>query len=127
MSSATNPYAGFLGDQDPLEVIGKTPERLNQLFNKLGANGQEKTYAPGKWSAREILCHLADCEIVFAFRLRQALAEPHHMIQPFDQDEWAKMYSGAGAHEALDVFVSVRQWNLRLLASAPPDAFTRVL
>ncbi|MGA2724326.1 MAG: DinB family protein [Bryobacteraceae bacterium] len=35
-------------------------------------DGVERPRAPGKWNARQILCHLADVEIVFAFRLRQA-------------------------------------------------------
>ena len=34
-----------------------------------------------------------DCETVFAFRLRQTLAEDHHIVQPFDQDKWAARYA----------------------------------
>ena len=54
----------------------------------------EESPAPGKWSPHEILCHLADCELVFSFRIRQALAEDHHVIQPFDQEIWARNYAG---------------------------------
>jgi len=43
----------------------------------------------------EIISHLADCEIVFAFRLRQTLAEDNPTIQPFDQDKWAVLLSPA--------------------------------
>src|SRR6476469_5931414 len=111
MSAPTNPYAGFLGDQDPLDVIVRTPERLNELFNKLGTNGQEKTYARGKWSAREILCHLADCEIAFGFRLRQTLAEPNHVIQPFDQELWARHYRSLDVAAAFAAFVALRAGN----------------
>ena len=75
-----NPYASFLGDQKPLPVIAETPERLRTVLEALGDEGLERALAPGKWSARQILCHLADCEIAFAFRLRQALAEDHHVV-----------------------------------------------
>ena len=120
-----NPYAAFLGNQDPLEVIASTPGRLTELFDTLGGNGVERALAPGKWSARQIMCHLADCELVFAFRLRQTLAEPHHIIQPFDQDRWAANYESCDAHTALGVFSAVRNWNLQLIKSVTPDALTK--
>ena len=70
-----------------------------------------------------ILCHLADGEMAFGFRLRQALAEPHHVIQPFDQDAWAKPYSSASfsAQAALEMFSVARRWNLALLDTVSPE------
>jgi len=41
--------------------------------------------APGKWSAREIVHHLADSEMTSAIRLRRLIAEDHPMIQGYDQ------------------------------------------
>src|SRR5438045_4097385 len=66
-----NPYAKFIGDRAPVDVIAATPLRLAELVKGLGEAGVNRSFAPGKWSARKILCHLADCEVVFAFRLRQ--------------------------------------------------------
>ena len=122
-----NPYASFLGDQDPIAVISATPGRLDAILNTLGQEGAERSPAPGKWSAREILCHLADCELVFAFRLRQALAEPYHTIQPFDQEKWANIYSAFEARGAVEVFTAVRKWNMRLIESLPAEAFSKLL
>jgi hypothetical protein len=124
MASETNPYSRYLGDQDPLRVIAGTPERVIELFQQLGPAGQEKTYAPGKWSAREIICHLADCEIAFGFRLRQTLAEPNHVIQPFDQELWAKRYSTLDGGTALSSFVASRRWNHGLLRALSPNDFS---
>jgi hypothetical protein len=121
----TNPYAKFLGDRDVLETIAETPARLSGLAERLGAEGLERSTAPGKWRAREILCHLADCEVAFAFRLRQALAEPRHVIQPFDQDAWAAPYPALGTQAALDAFAALRRWNLALLAAAPAEAWSK--
>src|SRR6266700_6656706 len=111
-----NPYASHLGNQNPLEVVIATAGRLDKLSQTLGPEGLKQSTAPGKWSAHEILCHLADCEIVFAFRLRQALAEDHHVIQPFDQDKWAATYSDSDAAMALAAFTAVRQWNLAFIS-----------
>jgi uncharacterized damage-inducible protein DinB len=123
----TNPYAKFLGDRDPRQTIAATAERLADLADELGADRLERSTAPGKWRAREILCHLADCEVAFAFRLRQALAEPRHVIQPFDQEAWAKPYAAFGAQAALDTFAALRSWNLALLDATPGEAWSKVV
>jgi DinB superfamily len=122
-----NPYASLLGNRDALQVATETPDRLSNLTKKLGPKGMERSYAPGKWPARVILCHLADCEVVFAFRFRQALAEPNHIIQPFDQDAWARSYSSTdlSGTVALDAFSAVRHWNLALLKNAPQATFSK--
>lgn len=120
-----NPYASFLGTRDPQEVISSTAARLSELLDSLGEARANRSPAPGKWSVCEILCHLADCEIVFAFRYRQTLAEPHHVIQPFDQELWAGNYAAYDAQSALAVFTSVRNFNLKLIASLPPEAFSK--
>jgi hypothetical protein len=122
-----NPYASYLGDRNPLAVTAATPQRLAAQLDRLGADGVERPRAPGKWNARQIFCHLADVELVFAFRLRQALAEDHHIIQPMDQDRWAAMYDFFGARAALEVFIIVRKWNLALLAVVPPAAMSKPL
>ena len=70
---------------------------------------------------------MADCEIVFAFRLRQALAEDDHVIQPFDQDAWATTYSRNDAARALAVFSIVRQWNVALIQEMSATDLARTL
>src|ERR1700733_4400528 len=114
-----NPYAIYLGERDPQEVIAGTTKKLRQYADVFGSRRLGQAPAPGKWSAREILCHLADCEIVFAYRLRQTLAEPHHIIQPFDQDLWARNYAAYDAPSALAVFTAVRIFNVQLFPSLP--------
>jgi uncharacterized damage-inducible protein DinB len=122
-----NPYASNLGSRDPIETIGATAERLHSLIGTIGAERANQPIAPGKWSPREIACHLADCELAFAFRLRQSLAEDGHVMQPFDQDRWAANYAAYEAGAALAVFAAVRGWNLALLRSLPAEAFTRIV
>jgi len=120
-----NPYASFLGDRDPFQVIAATAKQLSSLMDTIGPQRVEQAPAPGKWSAREILCHLADCELVFAYRLRQALAENHHVIQPFDQDQWARNYGAYTVSQALALFSAAREWNLALLRSVSPEAMEK--
>ena len=120
-----NPYADFIVGRDPQLVIAETAAKLAAVAQRIGPAGLNKSPAPGKWSPREILCHLADTELAFAFRLRQTLAEPHHVVQPFDQDLWAKPYASIPAEAALAAFAAVRMWNLVLLATVPAEAYAK--
>jgi hypothetical protein len=120
-----NPYASQLGDDDARAVIGQTAEQLKELIGRLGPERWKRPWAPGKWSAREIACHLADTEIAFAFRLRQALAEPHHTIQPFDQDAWSRPYSNLRVEDAVETFAALRRWNLALIDSLRAEAYSK--
>ncbi len=118
-----NPYAKYLGQRDALEVIASTGGKLQSLVRALGPERTGQAPAPGKWSPREILCHLADTEVSFAFRLRQTLAEAHHVIQPFDQEKWAENYHAYDAGAALAAFSALREWNLALIRATPRESF----
>ncbi len=125
-----NPYTSrilsILGDRPALSVLESTPKRLQQLFKDLGPQGLKRSYAPGKWTAEEILCHLADVEMVAGFRLRQALAEPNHRIQVFEQDDWAKRYAGLDPAAAVAAQNALRAWNLALIRQLKPEDLRRV-
>ncbi len=120
-----NPYAKYLGQRRPLEVLRETPERLSALLDSIGPAGADRAPAPGKWSVSEILCHLADCEMAFAVRFRQTIAEDHHTIQPFDQEKWAAAYAGYDAASALAAFSAARRWNLLFLNAVPESAYSK--
>lgn len=116
-----NPYAKFLGDQDPIPVITATVERLHALIDPLTPAQADRNPEPGKWSIREIIAHLADCELVFAVRLRQTLAEEHHIIQPFDQAKWGERYTAYDLQSAFVLFTATRNWNLKFLTTVTGD------
>jgi len=122
-----NPYAKYLGARDPLAVIAATPTELARLSRGVSPETANRPPAPGKWSLRQVVCHLADTELTFAFRLRQALSETGHVIQPFDQDRWAERYDAYDLPSALALFTAVRRWNLLLLAPVTPQDFERPL
>jgi hypothetical protein len=123
--STLNPYDGFLDGRALDEILGSTPGALAQVLAAIGSEKASTPPAPGKWSPAEIVCHLADCEIAFGFRLRQTLAEDGPVMQPFDQDKWAATYGGVSANQALAAFSAMRAWNLRLIGAALPDAAGR--
>ncbi|HKF48420.1 MAG TPA: DinB family protein [Terracidiphilus sp.] len=125
--SELNPYEKFLEGRPLEEILHATTNKIAFLLAQIGVEKCSEPPAPGKWSAAEIVCHLADCELVFAFRLRQTLAEADHVIQPFDQEKWAAQYGGISAGSALGVFGSLRSWNQMLIGKALPSAADRTV
>jgi uncharacterized damage-inducible protein DinB len=113
---SVNPYAGALGERDPEKVIAKTPARLARALDGLSEAEMNARPAPGKWSVREVVAHLADCEIAFGFRLRQAFAG-ERTIQPYDQDAWARSYGAYSLAEALGCFKALRAWNVAFVGA----------
>src|ERR1700679_57134 len=107
-----NPYAKFLDGKEPIPVLTTTIDHLRALTDSLTPAQIDRSPEPGKWSIREILAHLADCELVFSFRLRQTLSEEHSIIQPFDQERWAQRYAAYSFDSALALFEASRNWNL---------------
>ena len=125
--SQLNPYDSFLDGHPVDAILASTPDAIADCLWAIGPNRTNLPSAPGKWSAAEIVCHLADCELVFGFRLRQTLAEDGPTIQPFDQDKWAAKYSGIPADEAIAAFTALRIWNLRMIRDALPGAAARTM
>jgi len=120
-----NPYAKFLDGRALETILSSTSHEIANQLQIMGPDRATAPPDPGKWSPAEIICHLADCEIAFGFRLRQTLAEDNHTIQPFDQEKWGSSYPGISAKDALLAFTALRQWNLALIAKTPSSAMAK--
>lgn len=120
-----NPYAAAMGDDEPLATIKETPRLLQVALAGASEGWIDQPWAEGKWTRRQVLAHIADTEIAFAFRLRQTMAEDAHVIQPFDQDAWAGKYATVNAASALAMFTALRQWNVEFFESLEPEDFSK--
>ncbi len=109
-----NPYGDDLGNRPPLEALGETSERIRRLVDGWSEDRFERSYAPGKWSARKILIHLAQTELALTTRARFALSQHPYTSQAFDQDSWIPIDEKADARTALDAYTSLRRFNLAM-------------
>lgn len=82
---------------------------------------------PGKWSAREIVHHLADSESTSAIRLRRLLAEERPVIQGYDQDQFASRlkYNERDIEPSLEAFRSARATTTQILKFMTEDDWNR--
>lgn len=121
-----NPYAASLGSRDPLEAMAETPSRIRQIVSALGPAGLARSYAPGKWTARQLLVHLAQTELAFGVRARMALTSDDYVVQPFDQDRWLAGEEAVEPAAALAAYEGMRALNLALFRSLTAAELARV-
>ena len=109
--------------QDGLAVLGQTAGRLKALLDSAPPEKWRARPAPGRWSAAEVLAHLADAELVAAWRVRSILASNGTPLQAFDQDAWASAfkYGEIDPAESLQTFTAARASLLSLLARVDPS------
>jgi len=116
----TTPYSNDLGDREPISAMREAIERYRSLTRDWTPQQFERSYAPGKWSARQILTHLAQTELAFGSRARMALATPGYVAQSFDQDRWMAQESTLAGPVALNALVSGNAMNRALFESLSP-------
>jgi len=112
---------------DLLERFRRGPEFVAMVLT--GVFGEEEDFlpAPGKWSIRQIVAHLADSEMVCAHRLRLIIAEDNPTLTAFDQEAWTRNldYARRKPKQSLESFRRVRGENYELLKELPESVYTR--
>jgi len=119
----TKRILGYVEGKQPLVVQAATAKKLDRLIRGVSTAKLRKRSAPEKWSVSEILAHLADAEIVGAFRLRFILGSPGAPIVAYDQDIWETSghYDKRDPRKSVEQFCVLREGNLALLKSLEPE------
>jgi hypothetical protein len=105
--------------------LDSTPNRIAELVRDWDAARWSATYAPGKWTAAEIVLHLAQDEIGFGNRVRFALTQDNYVIPPYEGADWVAVESPTAPRVALAAFLALRRLNLILYKSIPAERRAR--
>ena len=105
-----------------LEAAEKSPKQIAAAVSGLPDKTLRYKPAPDKWCILEVLGHLADIEGVYAYRIRQMLADKKPVIAPMDGDDWARNlgYTETPPAELVALYGLNRHANLRLLRRLKP-------
>lgn len=111
--------SGYVQGKDHFNVLQSTVKKLTSLTRKGTRRAVPRSPEPGKWSAGEILAHLAESELVFGYRLRLVLASSGTVVQAFDQNRWQANagYLNKDTKKSFELFCVLRENNVRLLKS----------
>jgi len=112
---------------EAIQTQSATYRTLQRLIEGMTVKQLRHNPQPGKWSIRELISHLCDSEIAYAFRYRKILAEEKPVLVRYDQDLWATNlgYRHQDVKTTLEAFRALRLANLALLRGVPEDAWVR--
>lgn len=115
------PYTPQLEGRDPLESMREAIPTIASLVATWTPEQFDRPLAPGKWTARQVLIHLAQTEMALGTRARMALTKSGFVAQSFDQDRWLSRESFLTGPEAAHAFTLLASMNLALYASLSSD------
>lgn len=124
-------YAQYIVKVDTTEIIKALTDGLNDIttfFITIPEDKQEYRYAEGKWTPKEILLHLIDCERVFMYRAMQIARSKDVDLEGFDQDEFVAN-SEANTREMdslIKEFIAVRTASILFLENCDNNTLIKM-
>ncbi len=123
-------YSGYLSrvpDGDLLRMLESQRRETQEVLAGLSEQQALHRYAPGKWSVKEVIGHVADAERVFCYRALSFARGDAQALPGFDEQAWAP----AGKFDARSVadlaaeLDAVRRATIALFSGLPRDAMER--
>lgn len=113
--------------QVAIQKIAVLPAQLEALVSGHADSDLNKNYGPGKWTARQVIHHLADAHMQASLRMRFVATTTNPTVQPYDQDVWAKLPDASAGPIApsLEILTGVHARMAAFLEALPEDAFSR--
>ncbi len=120
-------YVMQVHDQDMLQALELSAKRFKELTGSIPEEKGEYRYAPGKWSIKELICHLMDAERIFAYRALRFARNDVTELPGFEENDYAPQ---ANAHSRTLKQLVVEAENLRkttidLFKSFTPEMLQR--
>ena len=123
--------AGYVGEvrdgEDVMALLESQVEEMRAAFGRFPEARATFRYAPGKWSVKELVSHLADTERIFCYRALRFARGDATPLAPFDENAYAlEMYADERPlAELLTELLDVRRATLSFFRGLRPEAWTR--
>jgi len=103
------------------------PDLLKTAIAGVREDQFDQTPVPGKWSIRQVVCHIADFEPVYADRMKRVLVEDNPTMFGGDPDVFAAglHYDKRNVHEELGLIAAVRRQMAVILRNSDVEDFQR--
>lgn len=123
-------YAGYVAavpDGDVTRTLASQADELLGTLKDLGEDKAGSTYAPGKWTVKEVIGHITDTERIFAYRMLRIARGDTTPLPSFDENAYAAASAANGRplDTLLGEFAAVRGATLALLRWLPTAAWTQ--
>lgn len=108
---------------DVLAVLETSPRKVRELIADRSLI--DAAPAPGEWSARQVVGHLADNEIVNGVRIRSVLTEDEPELFGYDSDDWTRFFNLEDVDTTLHRWEVLRANTLALVRALAPEELSR--
>ena len=82
------PYLALAKGDDIVEILANAKNETLELFSEIDEEKGNYAYADGKWTIKQVLQHIIDSEVVFAYRCLWIVRKSEGDLQGYDQDQW---------------------------------------
>ena len=120
-------YINQVGGSDILNTLIDNKTQTLELLRSLPSPIWDHRYAPGKWTAKELLLHVIDTERIFAYRALRIARNDQTPIEGFEQDDYVP-FSGAATRSSASImeeYAAVREASLHLFRHCSPEMWNR--
>jgi len=120
-------YIALVPDGDIVSILGEQIGATLELLKGVAESKADSSYAPGKWTIKEVVGHMIDSERIFAYRALRLARNDQTPLAGYEQDDYVKN-GGFGERELGDLiseFECVRRSNIHLLKSLSDQSWQR--
>jgi hypothetical protein len=120
-------YVAAVPEGELLGMLAAQLAATRALYGRIGEERAGLSPAPGKWSPKDVLLHVADTERVMAYRALRIARGDATPLPGFEQDDYARV-AGASARtvaDLLDELSAVREATIALLRALPAGSLER--
>ncbi len=127
VDASYDPYVAAAAATDVWPVLCAQPDELERLLGRLSEERARTSYAPGKWSVKQVIGHVCDNERVYAYRMLCFARGDPTPLPNFDEN----LYAATGGFDArplpdlLDELRTVRASTLALVRTLDEPALSR--
>ena len=89
-------YVKQIEETDLLQALRISGHRALELVHSIPEEKADYRYAEGKWSTRELLCHMIDAERIFAYRALRFARNDKTPLAPFEENDYAPQANASG-------------------------------
>jgi len=120
-------YIALVPGNEIMRALESQGRETAQMLASLSESQGAHRYAPGKWSVKEVIGHVADSERIFAYRALRIARGDRTPIEGFEQDDYVRgaEFDRLTVADLLAEYKSVREATLRLFGCLQPEAWTR--
>lgn len=121
-------YIDAIAQQSVIRVLESQPTELQDIFTGINDSDGTYAYADGKWTIKQLLGHIIDCERIFAYRVLRISRGDETPIEGFEQDAYiANAYANERSFaDLLEEFKLIRRANLILFYNLRDEDWLRM-